>query len=101
MAQIKPILDINIQKNCSSPKSGGNPSELTKDALEKIWDEKAILWPHEYTDPKDQIYNVNIQYDPFIDNIKFEIVGEGYGLADLNRGHINPHQTITVKKSFG
>lgn len=42
----------------------------------------------------DQIYSMNLHFTE--ENLKFEIVGQGFDGSDLNRGDISPHQVISL-----
>lgn len=76
--------------------SGGNSMKITYENLMNIWSTNHILWILEPTDRFSNLYGINIQYNRSKERITYEIVGEGFDVSDLNRGDIDPHQTIEI-----
>jgi hypothetical protein len=90
-------LRFQYTKPCSSPIRGGNAVAISKHDLEMYWSSDRFLWPMEPTNRLSNRYGINIGYFVYEDKIIFEIVGQGFDVADINRGYITPHQRIQVR----
>ncbi len=84
----------------SNPIRGGSLVTLDVESLSKYISEEYILW---FMTPLDRLknkYAINIGYNKHSEQIIYEIVGQGFDASDLNRGDINPHQTIYFNPAY-
>lgn len=78
----------------SQPVRGGNKIRLQYNTLiEKVVPD-TILWLLEETDRLKNNYGINMFFNCHQGFLLFECVGKGFDVSDLNRGDINPHQSI-------
>lgn len=80
---------------CHSPIQGGNRYPLSLEALSLLQNEDTVLWLLEPINRLENEYGINLYFHS--NECKIELVGRGFDVSDLNRGHISPHQTITTE----
>lgn len=80
----------------SKPIQGGNRYPLRFDAIAPLQSRDRHLWLLEPIDRLRNQYGINLRFQP--GQCCIEIVGQGFDVADLNRGQISPHQTIVTER---
>lgn len=81
----------------SNPIRGGNKIKLQYDLLINKIIPDTYLWLLEPIDRLKNNYGVNMYFCRSREILIFECVGKGFDVSDLNRGDINPHQTISFR----
>ena len=78
----------------SSPVRGGNKVVLRYDTLIRNEVPDTLLWLLEPVDRTTNIYGINLLFNRHDETLLIECVGRGFDTSNLNRGDMNPHQTI-------
>ena len=81
----------------SKPVRGGNKVALLYDVLIDNRVPDTVLWLLEPTNRLTNIYGINLFFNRNNENLRLECVGKGFDASDLNRGDMNPHQSIDVQ----
>jgi hypothetical protein len=79
----------------TQPVRGGNKILLHYDALIEKMIPDTLLWLLEPIDRLKNNYGINIYCNRKNEALTIECVGKGFDVSDINRGDINPHQTIS------
>ncbi len=78
-----------------NPIQGGNRYKLIRENLTSLQNNDTLLWLLEPIDRLKNDYGINMYFRDTHCNI--EVVGKGFDVSDLNRGHISPHQMIITE----
>lgn len=78
------------------PVQGGNRYPLHVDAIAPLQSGDWHLWIMEPVNRLKNQYGINLSFRP--GQCRIEIVGQGFDVADLNRGQVSPHQTIITEQ---
>lgn len=88
--------EVNIRyqyiRPCANPIKGGNRYPLNIDTLSTLQVKDTLLWVLEPTNRFNNQFGINLFFCGC--ECKIEMVGKGFDVSDLNRGHISPHQII-------
>jgi hypothetical protein len=76
------------------PIRGGNKIALLYDVIIKNMIPDTMLWLLEPVDRLKNIYGINLLFNRYNESLLLECVGRGFDTSDLNRGDMNPHQSI-------
>lgn len=80
---------------CNTPIQGGNRYRLSQQTLASLQSRDTILWILEPIDRLKNDYGINLYFNGNVCSI--EMVGKGFDVSDLNRGHTSPHEVITTE----
>lgn len=78
----------------SEPVRGGNKVSLRYDALISNEVPDTMLWLLEPVNRLTNIYGINLFFSRHDETLIMECVGRGFDTSNLNRGDMNPHQSI-------
>jgi hypothetical protein len=78
----------------SSPARGGNRVKICGDTLFSKVISGTLMWLLEPTNRLTNKYGINMYFDRNKEKLLFECVGKGFDTSNINRGDMNPHQTI-------
>ena len=78
----------------SKPVRGGNKIILLYDALIRNKVPDTLLWLLEPVNRLTNIYGINLYFNRKNETLLLECVGRGFDTSNLNRGDMNPHQSI-------
>lgn len=79
------------------PVRGGNRVKINHIEIRNSKTEGALSWLLESTNRLTNIYGLNMYFNRNIDKLIFECVGKGFDTSNINRGDMNPHQTIEFR----
>ena len=77
-----------------NPVRGGNRIMLDYETIFRRIVDGALLWPMEPLNRLKNLYGINLLFNRRDSILVFECVGRGFDTSNLNRGDVNPHQTI-------
>jgi len=84
----------------SKPVRGGNRIKLLYDTLISHEIPDAMLWLLEPVNRLTNIYGINLLFNRQNETLLIECVGRGFDTSNLNRGDMNPHQSIIFQLPF-
>ncbi|MDR1201346.1 MAG: hypothetical protein LBL58_06925 [Tannerellaceae bacterium] len=76
------------------PIRGGNKIALLYNVIIGNMIPDAMLWLLEPVDRLKNIYGINLFFNRHNESLLLECVGRGFDTSELNRGYMNPHQSI-------
>lgn len=79
-----------------SPKRGGNLIKIDKTNIISMLSKDYYLWLMKPINRLTNQYGINIRISKDLQLAIIEIVGKGFDVSSINRGTINPHETITI-----